>query len=187
MSVGLDGLAIRPARKADLDALGALQEASILALGRAAYDEPRLLAWARVGTAYRHRLLEEATVLVAECEGRIVGVGGWSPDGLEPAQAWIRYLFVHPEMARRGIGRRLVTAAESLARSAGRVELVVWSSVNAVAFYAALGYRRERDVKLPLGPDLELDCVLMVKPAARRDGQHEAKSAQPCSAARSKA
>ena len=123
-----DAVAIRPVRAADLDPITALQEASIMRLGIAAYGEAKARAWARVGYEFKHVLLGDGGFFVAERAGRTIGVGGWSPDSLEAGLAWIRYLFVHPDAAGRGIGRRLVEVAEASARSAGRHRFDVWSS-----------------------------------------------------------
>ena len=110
-----EGLAIRPVTAADVDPIAALQEASIMRHGVAAYGLAKARAWARVGHEFKHVLLEDGEFFVAEQAGERLGVGGWSPDSLEADVAWIRYLFVHPDHVRRGIGRRLVEVAEAAA------------------------------------------------------------------------
>ena len=176
-----DPLVVRPVTAADVDALAALQEASIMRLGIACYGEAKARAWARVGHEFKHVLLEDGRFLVAEWAGRPVGVGGWSPDSLEAELAWIRYLFVDPDHARQGIGRRLVAAAERSAQGAGRRRFEVWSSLNAEPFYRALGYRRLRTARWPVTATVELDYVLMGKPAAAvaSEGVSHASSLSP--------
>jgi putative acetyltransferase len=154
---------IRPVAAADLDAVALLQERSIMAFSAPVYGEAKARAWARLGVQFRHDLLGEGGFWVAERQGGIVGVGGWSPDGLEPDLAWLRYLFVHPQAARRGIGRRLVEQAEASAHAAGRPRVHVWASLNAVGFYQALGYRRQRRARWPIQVGVDLDNVLMIK------------------------
>jgi GNAT superfamily N-acetyltransferase len=156
-------LAIRPVTAADVDPIAALQEATIMRHGIAAYGETKARAWARVGHEFKHVLLEDGQFFVAERAGERLGVGGWSPDSLEAEVAWIRYLFVHPDHVRRGIGRRLVEVAEAAAAAAGRHRFDVWSSLNAVSFYQALGYRRLRLARWPVRTAVELDYVLMSK------------------------
>jgi predicted N-acetyltransferase YhbS len=160
---------IRPVTPADLDPVAALQEASIMHFGAPVYGAAKARAWARLGYQFKHVLVEEGGYFVAERAGRRIGVGGWSPDSLDTGLAWLRYLFVHPDQARRGVGRRLVEAAERSAIAAGRRRFEVWSSLNAVPFYAALGYRRLRPAKLPATAAIELDYVLMYKPATTTD------------------
>jgi putative acetyltransferase len=158
--------AIRPLRTADLDAIGALQEASILALGASAYSRPQLDAWARFGWHYRRKLLEDdGAFFVAERSDRLVGIGGWSPDSQAQELAWLRYLFVHPDSAGRGIGRLLVEVVEADARGHGRAGFRVWSSLNAIGFYTALGYRRMRQGRWPVTGTIEIDYVLLAKDA----------------------
>ena len=164
-----DRVVIRPVTAADVDPLAALQELSILRLGMAIYGAAKVKAWARVGYEFKHVLLEDGRYFVAERAGERVGVGGWSPDGLEPDLAWIRYLFVHPDHVRRGIGRGLVEVAEGAAAAVGRPRFEVWSSLNAVPFYGALGYRRLRTARWPVAAEIELDYVLMGKPVAGPD------------------
>ena len=163
MSEGADPLRLRPVRASDLDAIAALQEASIMALGAPIYGEAKARAWARLGYQFRHDLLGEGGFWVVEQGQRLLGVGGWSPDSLEADLAWIRYLFVDPQATRRGIGRRLVERAERSAYAAGRRRLRVWSSLNAVEFYRALGFLPERRARWPVRTALELDNVLMAK------------------------
>jgi GNAT superfamily N-acetyltransferase len=162
-----DPVTVRPVSAADVDPLAALQEASILRLGTATYGAAKVRAWARIGHEFKHVLLEEGRYFVAERAGERVGVGGWSPDSLEADLAWIRYLFVHPDHVRFGIGRGLVEVAERAAAAAGRSRFEVWSSLNAVPFYRALGYRRLRAARWPVAAEIELDYVLMGKPTAR--------------------
>lgn len=158
-------LRLRPVRAADLDGIAAMQEISIMALGAPVYGEAKAKAWARLGYQFRHDLLGEGGFWMAEQEEQILGVGGWSPDSLEADLAWIRYLFVHPEAIRRGIGRRLLERAERSARAAERPRLRVWSSLNAVGFYRAVGFLPERRARWPVRTGIELDYVLMGKRA----------------------
>jgi GNAT superfamily N-acetyltransferase len=162
-----DRILIRPVTAADVDPLAALQELSIVRLGTPVYGAAKVRAWARIGHEFKHVLLEDGRYFVAERAGQRVGVGGWSPDGLEAGLAWIRYLFVHPDHVRRGVGRSLVEAAEAAALAAGRHCFDVWSSLNAVSFYQALGYRRVRAARWPVRAAVELDYVLMSKQSPR--------------------
>jgi GNAT superfamily N-acetyltransferase len=177
----VDPVTIRPVAPADLDPIAALQEASIMHFGVPVYGAAKARAWARLGHQFKHVLLGEGGYFVAERAGRRIGVGGWSPDSLDGELAWIRYLFVDPDQVRRGVGRRLVQAAERAAIAAGRRRFEVWSSLNAIPFYAALGYRRLRPARWPVTSAIALDYVLMSKPAATTDqaGDRRAASLSP--------
>lgn len=160
-------VSIRPVVASDLDSVVELQTDSIMAAGVPFYGEAKARAWARLGFEFRHQLLGEGAFFVAERARRrgseLVGVGGWSPDGMEADLAWLRYLFVHPATFRRGIGGRLVATIEDSARASSRPRLRVWSSLNAVPFYQACGYRRRRSGRFPIRAGVELDYVLLSK------------------------
>ena len=84
-------LAIRPARPSDLDAIAAVQRASILALTADAYGAEAAAAWARDTVVRAPTLLDGGTFFVAEDAAgqRVVGVGGWSPREGQPDGAWV--------------------------------------------------------------------------------------------------
>ena len=91
-------------------------------------------------------------VLAARAEGRMVGVAvlayrlNISAAGLF---ASIEDLYVRPGERRRGVGRALLEAVESrcTARGASYVEAQV-EDRGAAAFYAALGYEPEAEVRV---------------------------------------
>ena len=154
---------IRAAGEADLDAIVELQARSIMTLGIQAYDLETLKAWARMGRQIRHNLLESGTFFVAEVNGAILGVAGWTADSRELDSAWPRYVFVLPEAAGQGIGRRLMAAIERSAIAASRPRLQLWSSLNAVRFYQAIGFQKVRSVSWPVGGGIEMEHLLMEK------------------------
>lgn len=77
---------------------------------------------------------------VAHVGGRILGMVTVEPDG-----RWLilRNLAVRPDLQGQGIGKRLVTLVEDMARSSGRDGVRLWTRAEMtdnVAFYQALGY-----------------------------------------------
>jgi GNAT superfamily N-acetyltransferase len=83
-------------------------------------------------------------VLVARDDGRIVGTVqfelAWPPN--QPHRAEVAKLLVHPVARRRGVGRALMLALESLARAEGRTLLTLdtWTGGHAESLYRSLGY-----------------------------------------------
>ena len=77
---------------------------------------------------------------------------------LDPAvdAARIRAFFVHPDCARRGVGRAILDACLAAARAAGfrRVELA--ATLPGVPFYRAFGFaeREALEAPMPGGPGL---------------------------------
>jgi GNAT superfamily N-acetyltransferase len=85
-------------------------------------------------------LIGAPIVLVAVDADRIVGVLRGSPGRLHS-------LFVRSTYHRRGVGRRLMTAFEDEVRRAGHDRITLQSTLYAVPFYQALGYRRSTGVR----------------------------------------
>jgi len=93
--------------------------------------------------------------LVACSAGRIVATVMAGYDG---HRGWINYLAVHPEHRRRGLGRRMVSEAESRLRAAGcpKINLQVRrANAAAMAFYRRIGFKEDHVVSF--GKRLEPD------------------------------
>ncbi len=101
------------------------------------------------------RLLEriatrQGRLVVAEAEGRVVGLAGFVIEEDEPfvADAFRRYglvtdLVVHADWRGRGLGRRLLEEMEGLARAAGLKRLaigVLEGNAGAARLYRAVGF-----------------------------------------------
>ncbi|KQQ03418.1 hypothetical protein ASG06_07800 [Rathayibacter sp. Leaf185] len=77
-------------------------------------------------------------LLVAELDGRVVGYSGTHGEAGE-----LYVLFVDPAVGGRGIGRRLLEAAEADLRARGRDEVFLWThdaDTRAQHVYASAGY-----------------------------------------------
>ena len=123
---------LRRGRLSDLDALVALE--------RAVFTTDILSR-----RSFRHLLAaRSADLIVAERNGRIAGYAlAFYRNAARVARLYS--IAVHPRVARRGIGRRLLDAIERAARRrrcrAMRLE-VHEANRRALAFYATSGYRR---------------------------------------------
>jgi predicted N-acetyltransferase YhbS len=111
----------------------------------------------------------------------IAGCGGWSRrrslfggdagrtagegDVLNPAHdaARIRAFFVHPDWARRGIGRQIMHACESAIGQAGFRSIELVATLGGEPLYAAFAYRSVDRYAIPLAGGLGLPAVRMVK------------------------
>jgi GNAT superfamily N-acetyltransferase len=138
-----------------------------------------LVDWdaAAVGAVGAHREIATAvTGRVAEADHRLVGCGGWSqrktlyggdraktaPDPLrDPATepAMIRAFFVHPDYARRGIGRRIMELSEAGATAAGFKTIEIVATLPGVPLYASFHFESvERfEITLPNGATLPVE------------------------------
>jgi ribosomal protein S18 acetylase RimI-like enzyme len=101
---------------------------------------------------------EHARVLAAFEDGRLLGTvtleleeripGGHQRPPLEPDQAHVRMLGVHPDDQRRGIGRRLMDACVDEARRAGKRRMTLETTEAMTAahrLYESMGFRRGPD------------------------------------------
>ncbi|WP_232442258.1 GNAT family N-acetyltransferase [Burkholderia ubonensis] len=101
------------------------------------------------GRKWREKLASnerDQLVLVAETDGRIVGIGaaGAPSEPTFGGRGEIKFLYVDPEFKRRGIGRqllaRLATHLEA-SRYRGAALSVVKGNASAIVFYEALNGR----------------------------------------------
>lgn len=85
-------------------------------------------------------------VLVAEEAGAVVGVlRGGRVD--ERGRTVLQSLFVAAASQRRGVGRRLVRRFEQACQARGVTVVKLSSTLHAVPFYQAMGYRRSTGVR----------------------------------------
>lgn len=156
-------LSIRPAQGQDIPHIERLIRAAILRLATHEYGTPRAELWAKRQPLDTRALIAANTCLVGERDRQIVVVAGYAPHEKWPERAWLRSVFVDPNIARRGAGRQIVTAVEAAAQEAGRVDFGVMASLNAIPFFAALGYRELRRQGYAPAPGLMLEGALMAK------------------------
>lgn len=151
---------VRDADPSDAEAVRDLHHASITELGPEAYSEEQVDAWARGCASTDYRAAIEAdgrTTLVAETDGAVVAFGSltFAPPGddyVADADAEVTALYVHPSVARSGVGSRLYEELERRARARNVRVLALRSSLNAVPFYEAQGYERVGEVDHEFSP-----------------------------------
>jgi ribosomal protein S18 acetylase RimI-like enzyme len=88
---------------------------------------------------------------------------------VHPQEGEMFLLFVHPEHARRGVGRALLDAAHEELRAAGCREAFLYTheeNERAIAVYEAAGYRRDGSVRESDFRGVHLREPRFVKPLA---------------------
>ena len=149
-------------------------------LGRNDYTAVQIAA--ALGTAWGvdTELIRDGTYFVVERSGHVVACGGWSrrktlfgADGgsgrdsgtLDPARdaARIRAFFVHPDWARRGIGRSLLEWCEAEARAAGFRSAELGATAPGERLYAAHGYIRGEPFEHVLSDQITMTITPMHK------------------------
>jgi GNAT superfamily N-acetyltransferase len=130
-----EGIAIRPARPDEADAL---TELSLRSKAVWNYDA-KFMAKCRGIMMVKAVNIETRPHFVAELDGAVAGFYGFEP---EPDGIGLDYMFVEPRLIGRGVGRALWDHAVAQARRLGYPALIVVSDPNAEGFYAKMGARR---------------------------------------------
>src|SRR5205807_2419763 len=128
---------LRFAREPDIPAIQKLIPLSVRALQASYYSSAQMETALGPIFGVDKQLISDGTYYVADLAGGIIGCGGWSkrraisgsdqcrsPEDMQELNphsdpARIRAFFVHPDWARRGIGRAILQACEAAAIAAG--------------------------------------------------------------------
>lgn len=173
-------LTLRLARLDDVPALEELILLSVHVLQAPYYSEAQREAARGAVFGVDRQLIIDGTYYVAEQTSMLVGCGGWSKrkslfggdvarEGEDPLldpetdPARVRAFFIHPDWARRGIGKAILTTCESAIIAAGfsRIELV--ATLAGEPLYLACGYLEDERYEVPLATGLTLPVVRMKK------------------------
>ncbi len=127
------------------------------------------------------QLIDDGTYYVAEIENQLVGCGGWSKrktlyggdqakagdvDSLLDPQreaARIRAFFVHPDWARRGIGKRIIEVCEKAASAAMFKVVELVATLPGEPLYSACGYEVTERFEIDLPEGVKLPVARMRK------------------------
>ena len=175
--------ALRLATAEDIPALEQLIAQSVRVLQAADYTPAQREG--ALGTVFGvdRRLVADGTYFVViASDGSLAGCGGWSrrqtlfgsdhspvkDDAfLDPAvdAARIRAFFIHPQHARRGLGRKILEACEAAAREHGFTVFELGATLTGIPLYQACGYVAEERILVPLPNGESLPVVRMRKAA----------------------
>jgi len=125
-------------------------------------------------------LIEDGTYFVVEIEGQLAGCGGWSKRKtlfggdqfssrdagyLDPQSepAKIRAFFIHPDHARKGIARAILSRCEDEARAEGFRALELMATLPGIEFYKSCGFVETGNFDLDLTDAVKLELVPMRK------------------------
>lgn len=136
---------VRAATADDAAPIRDVHLASIEGMGGEEYDDEQVAAWAHDRDPGEYPIdAPDAHLVVAERDDRVVGFGWLKPDAgdyLEAAvEGEVTAIYVHPSVARQGVGTAIYDELEARARQQGVGSLGLWASHNAVAFYESCGY-----------------------------------------------
>ena len=174
-------LSLRVAAMSDVRPLNALIAASARELSAGFYSAEQIEALIEHVFGVDTQLIADGTYyLIAKLDHEPVATGGWSfrrtlyggdqaksgeDTRLSPASdaARIRAFFVHPQFARRGLGRQLYAECERSAREMGFRRLELMATLPGEPLYSALGFRAVERTSVRLGGEVDVPLVRMEK------------------------
>jgi GNAT superfamily N-acetyltransferase len=150
-------LTSRLAVPADIQALTVLMDAAIAELQRGFLDDAQISS-SRAIMGIDTQLIDDGTYFVVESDGNLAGCGGWSrratlyggnqtpgrdsrllDPNVDPAR--VRAMYTHPDYARQGVGRLILSLCEAAAASEGFTRLELMSTLSGEPLYRAYGFR----------------------------------------------
>ncbi len=173
-------LTYRLAVFADIPALEELIPLSARKLQVGFYSEAQIEG--AIGTVFGvdSQLIHDGTYFVSLDGERVIGCGGWSKrkalyggdrakTAIDPLRdpatepAMIRAFFIHPDYARRGIGRRIMELSEAAALAAGFWQIEIVATLAGTPLYAAFAYETVERLEIPLPNGAVMPVVRMRK------------------------
>lgn len=158
---------IRTAQIGDKPLVTKLLEASYGKLLPALYGVEHTSKLLPVIARAKPELLASTTYYLAtSSQGRIIGAGGWTRErpgtgNIEPGLGHVRHVATHPDWTGRGVGRALIGHIVGQAKTKGVARLECYASLNAVDFYARLGFVELRPIDIPVGSEVIMPSLLM--------------------------
>jgi GNAT superfamily N-acetyltransferase len=174
---------IRKANHDDRNDIQRLIAESARGLSRKHYNDAQIEGAIESVFGVDTTLIDDGTYFVVESAAGLIGCGGWSRrrtlfggdqyetrdvSYLDPASepAKIRAFFIHPDHARKGVGRALLDRCESEVAAHGFCVLELMSTLPGVEFYQSCGYVERGDFHLDLPANVKLELVPMRKEIA---------------------
>jgi GNAT superfamily N-acetyltransferase len=158
-------VSIRTIQNEDVSIVRALHARSFAELARDYHSPAQIAAHVALilDDSYSHELLSNNLLVAQSSDGRILGTAGWCEVADATDTARIRKVFVAPEMARCGLGRRLVQEVERQACEARRSRFRVRANANAAAFYECLDYKSVGHGVMRAANGVDLPVIFMEK------------------------
>lgn len=148
----------RLAEEKDLPALRVLMDISIGTLQQSFLTDEQIAA-SRAIMGLDTQLVRDGTYFIVECGNRVAGCGGWSrratlyggdhsaalrnPVLLDPLRdpARVRAMYTHPDFARQGVARLILSLCEQAAAAEGYTRTALMSTLSGKPLYDSCGYQ----------------------------------------------
>lgn len=158
-------ITIRRARQEDREAIWRVHGSAIRGTCAGHYSREVVETWAgRLRPEKYAEAIDRYDFFVAEEGGVVVGFGELGREAGE-----VQGLYVSADAGGRGVGRKLLSTLEELARAHGLESLRLTATLNAVAFYERAGFELLARLSTTLSPGVERASVRMSKRLPRPD------------------
>jgi len=171
---------IRPATFHDIPQLKKLLDLSVRGLSKEHYTPNQIESALKYIFGIDTQLITDGTYYVVELDQVIAGCVGWSMrntlygddqhKGLEDPlldpendAARIRAFFVHPDYARKGIGRQIMELCEREAKKNGFSSMELGATLPDIPLYIAMGFSETYSLAEPLPDGEKLELAIMRK------------------------
>lgn len=172
---------IRQATINDIPELNHLVQLSIRQLGGKYYSSKQVESSLKYLFSIDTQVVADGTYYSVEADNQIVACGGWSrrktPFGGDQASeqqdirlrdpkedpAVIRAFYVHPNWARRGIGKQLLDYCEAQALSEGFRWFELTSTLSGYPLYSRYGYQETGRIAMTLPDSVSIPGMKMEK------------------------
>lgn len=171
MTLEILEMPLRHARRADLPRLDALIAASARGLCAAQYSPEQIESALGSLFALDEHLIDDRTFYLVDGGDGLAACGGWSKrtaragvitdPRVTPAE--LRGFFVHPDLARRGLGRRIFMACRNAAEAAGFKQFEASATLTAEPFLTCLGFQRHERAEHVLAGGVTVPMIRMTR------------------------
>jgi GNAT superfamily N-acetyltransferase len=179
----LPSITHRLANLNDLPELHALMEISIRKLVGAVLNAEKVEASFEI-MGVDTNLIIDGTYFAIEQDNKIIGCGGWSRRAtlfggdhtsgrdarlLDPATepARVRAMYTHPDYARKGIGRFILSLCEEAAKVDGFKSLELMATIAGEPLYSAYGFNTVEKVQSTTSTGIGIPLIRMTKPISK--------------------
>jgi GNAT superfamily N-acetyltransferase len=149
---------IRKAKASDVPAIWSIRRAAIYKGCAGFYPDETLRIWTAGSPTEQFVRRIERNCHVATASEHIVGFGILDPDS-----GLVEAMFVDPVHMGEGVGKKILSYLEDLARDSGLNQLHLQASLNAVPFYRTCGFNGEKHSIYRSLSGATLDCIEMQK------------------------
>ncbi|RXT63081.1 GNAT family N-acetyltransferase [Pseudomonas syringae] len=151
-------LQVRRAKRCDAEAAFNIRFQAIQNQCNSVYTHDQVVAWTCVPLTDKYRSWVEKDYYLACVDGVPVATGVINLESGE-----LEAIFVLPSFMGQGIGKKMVTHLEHLAREAGLTEIHLEATLNAEMFYQRCGFTGSAHAVYISPSGLRLACVPMRK------------------------